>query len=372
MTILPKIKKSFKKEFIGASPSIFIGYTGYPKVSIGPIASLEESTSLENPKEWYGQSYSKLIENRSLNMRSKYSENIYNLSKITELIQQLAIASKPTDVELLFKDKPKYKISFSNITQPEGPIANLKKAKITENISIRRYVDKIISDELKANESAGLLYKKGEDVYKISTILSSGILGTEKKRLVPTRWSITAVDDLIAKQLLEKVRDFPVINEYLVFSSKYLDNRFIILLMPGKWEYENFETWSPGSTWYPKEGKEPLILEEYEPFSGRTSYADKETGGYYAARLAVVERLFSMKRQARAVVFREIDSGYTVPMGVWVVRETARNAMNTSPKKFNILKEVFDYLRKELKISLESYLKNSKILRQKRLNDFIN
>lgn len=368
--VLPKVKKSFKKEFLGPSPSIFIGYTGYPKVSVGPMASLDES-SFEEPSNWYGQDYSKIIENRSLNIRSKYSESIYSSSKIVKLIQDISVASKPTDVELLFKDKPKYKVSFSNITQPEGPIANLRKAKLTENLKIKRYVDKIISDELKANQSAGLLYKKGEDVYKISTILSSGILGTKKKRLVPTRWSITAVDDLVAKQLMKKVRDFPSINEYQVFKSKYLDNKFVILLIPGKWEYENFESWAPGSTWYQGEGTEPIIIEEYEPFTGRTKYADKETGGYYAARLGVVEYLASIKRQARVVVFREISPGYTIPMGVWVVRETARNSFKNPPRKFATLDKSLEYIKDEIKNPLNLYIQNSRILRQKRLSDFM-
>jgi hypothetical protein len=37
--------------------------------------------------------------------------------------------------------------------------------------------------------------------------LSIGVLGLKKdKKLVPTRWAITATDDILAKKLLEKVK----------------------------------------------------------------------------------------------------------------------------------------------------------------------
>lgn len=371
-SVMPKINKSIKKEFFGPSPSVFIGYTGYPYVAIGPMASLEERPQLENPAEWFGQSYSDIIRARSLTLRSKKQESIRSNSKLIQMIQEIALAAKPTDVELHFKNKPTYKVSFSEIHQPEGPVADLNKAYLTGNVKIARHVDRIVSDELKAAQSASLLYREGEDVYKINTILSSGILGVKDKKLVPTRWSITATDDIIAKDLLKKVRDFPSINDYLVFKSNYLDNKFVILMIPGSWEYENFEAWHPGSTWYQGKYSEPIIVEEYEPFKGRTAYADKEAGGYYAARLAIIEALHRMKRQARVVVFREINEGYSIPLGVWLVRETARNAFKENPMKFNNLDSALQYIRTQLKNPLEAYISQSNILKQKRLSDFFN
>ncbi|UCD03493.1 MAG: hypothetical protein JSW73_03075 [Candidatus Woesearchaeota archaeon] len=370
--IMPTINKAIKKEFFGPSPSIFIGYSGYPNVAIGPMASLEEKPQVDDPSQWFGQNYSDIIKARSLNLRSKHKESVRSYSKLVQMVQEIALATKPTDVELHFKNKPTYKVSFSNITQPEGPVADLRKAYLTGNVRVARHVDRIVSDELKAAQSANLLYNRGEDVYKINTILSSGILGVKDKRMVPTRWSITATDDIIAKELLKKVRDFPSINEYLVFKSNYLDNKFIILMIPGNWEYENFEAWHPGSTWYQGKYSEPIIIEEYEPFKGRTAYADKEAGGYYAARLATIEALHNMKRQARVVVFREISSGYTIPMGVWVVRETARNAFKTDPQKFNNLDSALKYIGTQLKNPLDAYITQSNILKQKRLSDFFN
>ncbi len=195
-------------------------------------------------------------------------------------------------------------------------------------------------------------------------------MGLEQNRkLVPTRWSITATDDIVFKSLVSEVKDFPSVNDYLVYSSEYLDNHFEVLLIPGSWEYENFEAWAPGSMWS-FNLKKTEIIEEYEPFRGRTTYADKEGGGYYAARLAVIEALHKMKRQARVVVFREIYEGYTVPLGVWQVRENARNAFKRRPDIFRTLGEALKHIDSKLRLSINDYMGVSKILKQRRLSDF--
>ena len=205
-----------------------------------------------------------------------------------------------------------------------GPTATLKRLEIAGNTRISKGVESVVADELKAADAGIALYSKGIDVYKISVILSAGCMGI-KKKLVPTRWSITAVDDIITKHMISRIKGYKSISDFMVFESCYLDNRFSVLMMPGSWEFENFEAWSPGSTW----GhylKKPEIVEEYEPFGGRKTYAEKQAGGYYASRLAAAEYLHRIRRQARVVVFREIYEGYMVPLGAWVVRQTARDA----------------------------------------------
>ena len=77
-----------------------------------------------------------------------------------------------------------------------------------------------------------------------------------------------------------------------------------------------------------------------------------------------------MRRQARVVVFREIYEGYTVPLGVWVVREIVRNAMKNKPERFNTLREGFKHLNNKLRIPIENYMVQSRILKQRRLTDF--
>ena len=178
---------------------------------------------------------------------------------------------------------------------------------VTDNSKIPKQVDRIVSDELKAVEAAHGLYELGLDVYKVTTILSSGALRLRgAQKMVPTRGSITATDDIIFKKLTPEIKENPTIDSYYVYESSYMDNPFLILLMPSLFEYENFETWFPGSVWNDSFDQRPRIVEEYEGFKGRKQYAADEGGGYYAARLAVAEALHKMRRQAGVVVFREI------------------------------------------------------------------
>jgi len=310
-----KLQGKVSKDFFGPSYSVFVGRYGYPRVNVGPMVAIEEKPGLDTPNTWLNRDYADIVELRSLLLRSKQMEPVKSRSRLVSESQELVLADRPTDVEMNFKKLPVYRVSFSDIVQPMGPSALLEKMKVTENVHVPRKVDKVVNDELKASQQSYELYKSGLDVYKISSILSSGALGLENNRkLVPTRWSIAGSDDIIAKKLMEDIREFPSINEYFVFESKHLDNHFVILMMPGSWEFENFEAWAPGTVWT-KNIKNPQIFEEYEPFKGRTKYAEKEGGGYYASRIASVEKLHEMKRQAKVVVFREIHEGYVVP---WV------------------------------------------------------
>ena len=370
INIGPLVEKNVSKDFFGPSTNVFVGRIGYPRVSIGPLTAIEMKTNIDSPGTWFGMEYGDIIELQSLLLRSKLRQDIRSRSRFVEENQELALASKPTDVEMRFTKKPIYNMSFSDMYQPMGPSASLEKMWIAENPKISNRVERIVRDEIKASEVSVMLYDLGQDVYKISSILSSGIMGMkERKKLVPTRWSITATDDMIFKNLVSEVKSFPSVNEYMIYSSNYLDNHFQILLMPGSWEYENFEAWAPGSMWS-FNLKKTEIIEEYEPFKGRTRYADKEGGGYYAARLGVIESLHKMRRQARVVVFREIYEGYTVPLGVWQVRENVRNAFRQKPEKFATMNEALKHIDSKLRIPMEDYIKNSLMLKQKRISDF--
>ncbi|MBI4014941.1 MAG: hypothetical protein HY365_03220, partial [Candidatus Aenigmarchaeota archaeon] len=300
------IKSAVEKmgdSFFGSAPSIFVGRAGYPNVFVGPLASLRYDEKQESPSEWFGKGYYDIINMRSMMLRTKYRHSVYGESRFTEMNREIAMSAKPADVELSFRSKPGFHVALSSYVQPMGPSVTIDKASLAGNVRISPKIEKIVTDELKAAEALNALYESGVDVYKGTTILSSGALGVAKK-LVPTRWSITASDDTIGKHLIAKIREMPPLERCLVYESTYMDNHFIVVLLPGPWEFENFEAWSPGSNWSFSNAVE--IAEEYEPFYGRTAYAEKEAGGYYASRLGVTEGIVKLDRQCKAVVFREI------------------------------------------------------------------
>ena len=155
----------------------------------------------------------------------------------------------------------------------------------------------------------------------------------------------------------------------MLFESVALDNRWIIIMIPGEWEYESIEAWYPNTSWNPS-GMAIDIGASYEPYDGRKTYA--EIGGcYYAARLAVSELLDKLKSQAKVLILREVHEGYIMPVGVWNVREHVRETLKGVPKHFPSLKEALNYASTKLDIPMTEWIKSSTLLKhqfyQKRL-----
>jgi len=356
----------------GPSPSIFVGWNSYPDVFVGPMTAMdpEKAALLDNPAKWYGSSFDEIIEMRSLLVRSKKQENVYRKDRFLEKSREIAMSVKPVDIEADFKSAPTYKMSFSALTQPMGPTGTLKDFSIADNPKIPKKVDSLTNDEVPAVEAVMELYKNDYDVYYLTNVLSSGALGLdERKKLVPTRWSITAVDDMIGKELMKEIRTFPSVSDFLVYENTYLENHFEVLLMPGAWEFEQFEAWAPKTLWTMSFNR-PVIQQEHETFSGRTAYAFKEGGGYYAGRFSVAEALWRMKKQARAIIFREIYEGYIMPVGVWEVRENAKKALEKCPRRFGSLRDALEDIKTRLRIPIHEYLNKSELLRQKKISEY--
>ncbi|MBN2478468.1 hypothetical protein JXB01_04225 [Candidatus Micrarchaeota archaeon] len=362
-----RLKSDIKQEIFGPSREIFVGSYGYPNLSAGPLVSSSEKPF--SPKEMYGMEYDKIIEHRSILLRGK---RFYSAGKrIEENMQDVALSIKPVNVEVGFSKKPFMNMNFSSIVEPMGPSAPMKKYRLADNPKIPKRVDTLVDENLKAAETIKELSVHGFDNYYLIKLMSAGVLGTKKrKRIVPTRWSITALDDTLAKQMMEKIREFEWINRIYYFHNSFLHNNYHILVIPGAWEFENFEAWAPKTIWAGG-AKKAVITEEFESFEGRSKYADKQAGGYYASRIAVVEYLVRIKRQARVLVIREIDGGYAVPVGVFQVREGVRHAFAKKPAKFSTVDEALEFIGGKLSNHLDEYKKQSRMLQQRRISDFL-
>lgn len=96
--------------------------------------------------------------------------------------------------------------------------------------------------DLKAVKGVTKLYSEEINQRHITRILSAGLVGQEKKRrLVPTTWSITAVDDILGRSLWKKVLRKPWINYCYLFGHKALGNNVQILMYPSAWMFEVLE-----------------------------------------------------------------------------------------------------------------------------------
>ncbi len=359
-------------------PDLFIGRMGYPYVNIGPlIPPITGNTEIMGtPEMWQGKTIEEIVDFRFQLVRGKYRVNVKDVEagKIVELTRELALSKAPTEVDAEFRKKPAGRLVLDDEVQPFGPSAPLKDIDITYS-TIDHKIDKAFSDtDLRASEAVISLYENDVLVSRIQKAFSAGLFGIEKNRkFVPTRWSITAVDSILSKNLLEDVKTFPLINEFRVYEHTALDNRWIILMIPSRWSYELIEAWYPKTIWNP-DGREIAIFSDAEGYEGRTEYPD--IGGcYFSARLAISEELSKERRQAAAIVMREAHPGYIMPVGVWNVREAVRNAMKNPHMNFASLKDSFAYIFSKFDITMDVWIKTSKLLRdmifQKRIKDYL-
>jgi hypothetical protein len=359
-------------------PGVFVGRIGYPYVYVGPLVPpIHENTSYyDQPESWFGKSIEEIVGFRSLLVRGKHRVHVNKFEESGKMMDQtidLALSINPVDVELSLKKKPTAALVLDDQIQPFGPSAPLKNMHISNSRWDHHIQKAYFDDDLKASEAVTILFQKGTKVSKIQRAFSVGAFGIQKQRhLVPTRWSITAVDSIVSKDIFQKIKTFPEINEYRIYESFYLDNRFEVLMMPREWSYEAMEAWYPGTIWNPI-SRNIILFSDWESFNGRTTYA-KIGGCYYAARLAVGELLMKERRQASVIVLREAHPGYFMPVGVWQVRENVRNALRQKPKKFETLNEALVHIGTKFQIPMKQWIEKSTILKnalfQKRLTDY--
>jgi DNA repair protein NreA len=238
------------------------------------------------------------------------------------------------DTEVRLSRIPRFGIpTVGEFSAPHGPTVGVERAQLTENVRVERPIERIVSDtDLRASEGLVELYRGGTDLNQLERILSAGMLGLEKgRRLVPTRWSITATDDQVGQDLIPRVLALPTLDKPTVHFGERFGNRFFVLLLPRVWGFDSIEAWLKGNFW--SRDAASIVEADWEDHTGRTTYA-ATAGGYYATRLSVLEHLLAIGRQATAIVLREITDAYTTPLGVWVVRETCKLALASKPLVF--------------------------------------
>ncbi len=372
------INKSFKQDFAGSAPAPFIGRVGYPYVNMGVLSPqfLGETSHYDAPRMW-GKGKFSIGQIASLryglvNSRMKWNiKDVQRSNRFLEITQEVGMATKPVELEVNLQKIPALHLTQETDITPFGPASEVKFARITNNAKIDTRVERVVRDtDLRAAPAILSLYQKGFEESRLNKLISVGGLGLGgKRKLVPTRWSITAVDDTIGKELIGKVKDL-AIGEYQVFFGGHFGNYYLVLCFPEVWSYELFETYlsKPVNPWS-KEGY--AYSTDYEDYGGRKTYAEETAGGYYAARLPILEKLNEMKRQCGVLALRFITNEYTVPLGVWVCREATRRSMqDEKPVLFASEELMLSYVRQFISskfgFEVDLLLRESKLLRNKK------
>jgi len=342
-------------------PSVFVGKSGYPKVYIGPMLTPThgDSSLLDRPEAWIPgkRSQEDIIRFRLDLVRGKQRVGIKDLeNRLVGKLQEVSLASSSVASEAQFRSKPRG-ITFNEEHQPFGPSAMLDCFSIG-NVRWDQHLEYVYYDsDLKAADGAFELYKDGVLVSQIQKAFSVGTMGVGKNRkLVPTRWSITAVDSALANALYDEVKYYEAIDNYKVYEFSSLNNYYVVILTPTPWMYEWLEAFIHVL------GREELIFSDHEGTKGKSEYSS--VGGcYYSCKFGILEALARMKRQAGAIVLREAYEGY-VPLGVYNVRENVRNAMTQVPKEFGSMRGALGYVSTKLRLPISRFIKQGVLIKE--------
>jgi len=365
---IARLERSFDGDAIDGSspPGVFVGRLGYPRVSIGPMVPPRygDTSILDTPEEWLGRPIETIVDYRYSLVRGNARANVADAKSPTKLLsnlQELAMASRPVETEMKLTKVPRKILTLSEDAQPFGPSAPLEKF-ITSNPAVDRRIERCYYDrDLKAADAVNLLYAKGILVTRIQRTFSLGMFGERgRRKIVPTRWSITAVDSTISQNLIDRIKGYPTIDDYRVYAFDVYDNRYVALLLPEQWRFEWIEAWFPNTTWN-QFTNQPYVIGDYEEYFGRATYA-KVGGCYYSTRLAVAEALDRVRRQAAAIVLRETYPGYIMPLGVWNVRESIRRLMGQRFKSFGTFRKALESAIGLMRIPREKWIASSVLI----------
>jgi DNA repair protein NreA len=348
-------------------PSVFVGTYGYPKVLVGPMLPPVHGDTmiLDSPEKWIGKSLEDIVNYRLSLVRGIKPVKIDDVGeKYIENLQVMSMSERSTDAEMEFVKNASPTVSIDGESPIFGPIGEIKSAKFANSSSDKNIQRTFYDKDLLAQDAVVDLYNRGIEISKIQKCFSIGMFGKNRK-LVPTRWSITATDDIVSKSLVEKIIEYDMLDAFLVFSYNHLGNFFSIVMFPGRWMFEMQEAW------YDEQGNAGFGS-DFEDVRGMTHYPET-AGAHFATRLAVAEYLAEHKSQAAVMVLREIRPEYAVPVGVWQVREGVRTALKQKPLVVSNFQEGLDTACKTLSIAKNEWLVHSKLylaIKQKSISDF--
>ncbi len=360
-----KIGKIGNNLFGTTPPSAFVGRMGYPNIFAGPLVSpfVDDLKMLSAPESWLTFKREDIVEIRSNLVRSNFKLNVRDARDPSRLLletQELAMSELPVDVEVKFITTPKLELNFDKIVAPMGPSGVVSDIEILEDPKVPQKIDRLVYDvDIKASEAAIELYWQGVSPYQISRLLSVGLLG-RRRLLVPTRWSITAVDTIIGDSMLKRVKMYPEIDEINLFVSEGFGNHFEIILLPERYSFGWTELWITDN------GKVE-IGDLYENYDGKSTYMD---GGYHAARFSTLEYLNRIKKQASIYIVRKVQPTYNIPLGSWVIRELVRDALKREPLKFKNFGEALKSSTSRINMTIGNTIFVTKHLLQRTIHDF--
>lgn len=319
--------------------------------------------------------------NRINDIDTKYIQDLQE-TLLTKNYCTLELDTLRNPIQQIYTNRPTRKIE-NNISEIHGfvmPIIKLGKIIPTSAslINCDRHIEKVYYDkDLQAISAIVDLFLNKVSIDKINKTLSVGMLGIKKNRkLTPTKWSITAVDKIISNQLTKNIEFNKSINEIEIYSYSHFHNDYYVIIIPNDlWSFEYIEIWKK----YNNEKIPNIITTDFEHTNSKI---DKNIinpvskGAFFASKLGVFEHLNKVKKIGSVIIIRIIHPSYTIPLGVWQVRQGIRQALSSEKNK-TIVKSIEEgdfYLYRTAKGNIHpqsiSKSKTNVLLKQKKITQF--
>jgi hypothetical protein len=334
-----------------------------------------DTTILDRTELWTGKNLEEIANYRLSLVLGTMNVNIHDISsRYLENMQELAMSERPAETEATFEKTPVVDVHMQKELRrdheatPFGPAAPLRGFKVSSLSADQRIETAFYDTDLRAAEAMMELYRRSVEMSIIQRVLSMGMLGVKKKRkLVPTRWSISATDDIISSMLVKEIEMNPTIDLFEVTRYSHLANYYSIILIPDdRWIFEMIESWftSRGQVATGADNEDERGLNHNPTIAG----------AYFAARLAVAEHLARRHKKAGAIVLREIHPNYVMPLGVWQIREGVREALKKPPQKFERFDHAMSFACSYMSLSKNEVVQKSRLWKsfkgQTKISDF--
>lgn len=349
---LKKIQKDFKptKETQGFGGYAIIGEKNYPNLQTYNISNEEKLSSYKNTAQNVKQNYDNIIKQKAKNIFGTTREQHIKqtTSKINEELQNIYKSKKEVEFTTHYSKELQFnKISMNSTHGIMGSNNQVNKINANQNTSTSKQIEKFADNEEKAKNAIISLYEREVNEHQIINLLALGTFGLQSnKKLVPTRWAITAYDQTLEKHLHQKIIKYNPLNSYEIYHHKDKGNEFIIILFPEPFQAQVTEKFEGG------------LEEDYVSHNNKLQTKEPMcSGGYYATKLPVFEQLNQRKKQSAYISIRIIKD-YELPLGVVFVRESVRTALKNQIFKTSNKQEMLKFLFENYKNHFELYLKS--------------
>jgi hypothetical protein len=361
-----------QKEIEGVGSSSIVGEKNYPFLKIHNVSTQDKNNSFFKSGEVVKKEYKDIFKIKAKNiLGSTQDTNIRNINdRLKNEISNIYKSKKEIEFTSEFEKELKFnKVVLNKVSGIVGSKNPLLTLSANENSKTSKQIEKYTQTDIKAKEAIITLYERGVNEHQIINLLALGEFGINiNKKLVPTKWSITAYDQTIEKHLHKKIINYPSIENFEIYYYKNKSDTHIMILLPDTYMGEHFEDWHNDSD----SVSEPQVGVDYVGFDNRLRTSEpNNAGGYYATKIAINEYLNSRKKQASFIAIRIIRN-YDVPLGVVFVRECVRECLKNQVLKTSTLKDVELFL-KDYPTHFKHFI-NSKVLKERRaqtkLKDF--